>query len=242
MLGDQPLPQSLLEDPTMNFFVGPTGVFGYTGLSQGDGHKLLYWSVYETAAPPARGSAELEPGALQRRLLERHGGWADPVIGRCLRDARLDNVYPIFVMPDLPAWGRDGCVLVGDAAHALPPRTGQGASQAFEDAQALALLLAAASDEGDEDEKVVEAAVERAIHALHEVRLPRVAALRAAALRWKEPKMPASRLQTWALYAALWVLIRVKNFTNLFRRHDAVDVKEQVREYLAKRSSCPSVD
>ena len=34
------------------------------------------------------------------------------------------------------------CVLVGDAAHALPPRSGQGASQAFEDGQSLGLLLA----------------------------------------------------------------------------------------------------
>ena len=34
-------------------------------------------------------------------------------------------------------------VILGDAAHAIPPSAGQGISQAFEDVYALALLLAA---------------------------------------------------------------------------------------------------
>src|SRR5450755_2516121 len=33
-------------------------------------------------------------------------------------------------------------VLIGDAAHAIPPTGGQGAAQAFEDAQTLAYALA----------------------------------------------------------------------------------------------------
>ena len=32
-------------------------------------------------------------------------------------------------------------ILLGDAAHAIPPTAGQGASQVFEDASSLSLLL-----------------------------------------------------------------------------------------------------
>ena len=61
-----------------------------------------------------------------RELRKRHSGWGDPMIACCLEQADVDNVYPIFYMPDLPRWGHDRCVLVGDAAHAMTPATGQG--------------------------------------------------------------------------------------------------------------------
>jgi salicylate hydroxylase len=40
-------------------------------------------------------------------------------------------------------WGRGRIALVGDAAHAMLPNAGQGASQSFEDAYILARWLAA---------------------------------------------------------------------------------------------------
>lgn len=45
-------------------------------------------------------------------------------------------------MPELPHCGEKAIVLIGDAAHAIDPTTGQGASQALEDPQTFALLLA----------------------------------------------------------------------------------------------------
>ncbi|RYP06806.1 hypothetical protein DL765_009364 [Monosporascus sp. GIB2] len=229
---DMPLPQHLVDDPTMIFFTGPTGVFGYSGLTQSDRNKLLYWSVYETDLPD-RG-AELDHDVITRQLRERHSDWADPLIGRCLRSASIGHVFPIFVMPDLPYWGRDGCVLIGDAAHALPSRTGQGASQAFEDAEALALLLAGYLQKGDgpPDE-----AVSRSILGLFEVRAPRVRAIRADGLQWKQPKMPMSWLKTCGLYAALFLLIRWRNFMNLFKRRDAWNAKEEVTKYINNQAS-----
>ncbi|KAH0837075.1 hypothetical protein AYO21_04536 [Fonsecaea monophora] len=54
----------------------------------------------------------------------------------------LDAAYPTWTTPELPYWSLRGrAVLVGDAAHALQPSSGQGASQALEDAEALALSL-----------------------------------------------------------------------------------------------------
>ncbi|KAI2619520.1 hypothetical protein GGS26DRAFT_327046 [Hypomontagnella submonticulosa] len=223
---DVPLPKHLLENPSMLFFMGSTGVFGYSGLTQSDKNKLLWWSVYETELP-GRG-LKLDHDLMIQQLRKRHGDWTDPLIRQCLAKANLDNIYPIFVMPDLPYWGRDGCVLVGDAAHALPPRSGQGASQAFEDGEALALLLASYLEKGHSPKE----AISRSILGLFEVRADRVNGIKADALRWKDPKMPMSWWQTCGLYITLFILVRVRRITNLFSRRDAWDVREAVSKYL----------
>lgn len=55
------------------------------------------------------------------------------------------SIWPYYTVPKLPAWTSTGhhsrVLILGDAAHAIPPTAGQGASQAFEDAMSLALLL-----------------------------------------------------------------------------------------------------
>ena len=55
------------------------------------------------------------------------------------------SIWPFYTVPKLPTWrslmGR--VVIVGDAAHAIPPAAGQGVNQAFEDSHSLSLLLKA---------------------------------------------------------------------------------------------------
>ena len=53
------------------------------------------------------------------------------------------NIWPFHTLPRLERWTSDSgrVVILGDAAHAIPPSAGQGVNQAFEDAYALALLL-----------------------------------------------------------------------------------------------------
>lgn len=223
---DVALPQHLINEPSMTFFIGPTGVFGYTGLTQSNKNRLLYWSIYETSLPE-RGK-KLDHDLLLEQLRQRHGDWTDPFIGKCLQKASLDNIYPIFVMPILPHWGRDGCVLVGDAAHALPPRSGQGSSQAFEDGQALALLLAERLEEPE-----INDAIARSIADFHELRRGRVESIRAKALAWKDPKIPMSWWQTYMLYAALFVFVRVRNLMSFFESVDDWNAKVEVDKYLA---------
>lgn len=58
------------------------------------------------------------------------------------------NVWPFFVVPKLDQWASEKrrVIILGDAAHAIPPSTGQGANQAFEDVYFLALLLGRSSE------------------------------------------------------------------------------------------------
>ena len=198
MLDNTRIPQHLLDDPSMVFTMGSTGIFGYCGLAKHDPNKILYWSMYDTDLPARGKEADLK--LLTQQLHARHSDWHDPTIQTCLAHAQPDNIWPIFVMPELPRWGRDGCVLIGDAAHALPPKTGQGSSQAFEDAQTLALLLAAHLERGETED-----AVDCSIAALHELRAPRVYRMRSKALAQREPRMPMSRAMTLVMYAAIFL-------------------------------------
>lgn len=64
---------------------------------------------------------------------------------------RNTNLWPFYRLPPLDRWaspcGR--VVLIGDAAHAIPPSSGQGINQAFEDAYSLgSLVLLISSGQG----------------------------------------------------------------------------------------------
>lgn len=53
------------------------------------------------------------------------------------------SIWPYYVVPKLDTWSSPSSrvVILGDAAHAIPPTAGQGASQGFEDAFTLAALI-----------------------------------------------------------------------------------------------------
>lgn len=68
------------------------------------------------------------------------------------------NIWPFFVVPRLERWTSPSrrVIILGDAAHAIPPSAGQGINQAFEDVYMLALLLkgaGVATEEGSEGRK-----------------------------------------------------------------------------------------
>jgi 2-polyprenyl-6-methoxyphenol hydroxylase-like FAD-dependent oxidoreductase len=144
-----------IEKGTMNLIFGGSGFFGYfySESSKSDpnrdspyhisepGETVAWWSTYEIAdCPPDPKHIDKEDMA--RQLRERHGGWSDPVVQKVINKVEVDSMYPTWTSPQLPTWERDGVVLLGDAAHTLPPTSGQGASQALEDVESFSLFLA----------------------------------------------------------------------------------------------------
>lgn len=133
---------------TMTF--GSQGFFGYGSCSQsnsptaagGDpvtGPEAVWWSTYSVEPLPATKGFDRDD--IHRQLRARHSSWKDSAIQKLVANASIDSIYPTWTTPELPTWERDGVVLVGDAAHALQPSSGQGASQALEDAEVFSMLL-----------------------------------------------------------------------------------------------------
>lgn len=107
--------------------------------------SLCYWA----AAWPDTGGApeELRQRSLslntwKHQLHKRFGHWPEPV-AQAIRDYDPASLKAIFVhdLNPLPRWHQDNLLLIGDAAHAPLPTSGQGACQALEDAWHLVDVL-----------------------------------------------------------------------------------------------------
>lgn len=77
-------------------------------------------------------------------LRENKDDWPD-IVQSALEGAPVENmgIWAFYGIPKLDKWASpaDRVIVVGDAAHAIPPTAGQGVNQAFEDVNMLALLL-----------------------------------------------------------------------------------------------------
>ncbi len=97
-----------------------------------------YWAagMYQSQPTPSA------PDRLPEILKEHFGGWPQPVrsiVGGCVPGAARE--IHVYDHDPLPRWHRRNVLLLGDAAHAALPTSGQGACQALEDAWHLARVL-----------------------------------------------------------------------------------------------------
>jgi len=122
--------------PEVHDYWGVGERFGLVPVSE----RVAYW-----AGGAAR--VDVQPrvpgGELREQLLERFGDWPDPIpaVIEGTPTAALREVY-VYDHEPLDTWRRDNVLLIGDAAHAALPTSGQGACQALEDAWHLARSLA----------------------------------------------------------------------------------------------------
>lgn len=120
----------------MVFEFGSNGFFGYAAVGP---ETTMWWSTCQAEQVPE--DTKISAAVMQEQLKKRHGHWKDPVIQECIGKSTVSQIYPTWTTPDLPTWSSNGLVILGDAAHALHPTSGQGASMALEDSQCLGLLL-----------------------------------------------------------------------------------------------------
>lgn len=67
-----------------------------------------------------------------------------PIVANAVSNIPLKsvNLWPFYVVPKLDTWAKGRVVILGDAAHAIPPTAGQGVNQAFEDVYTFAGIVA----------------------------------------------------------------------------------------------------
>lgn len=68
------------------------------------------------------------------------GEWGD-VMRQLVDNTSVVKFYPTYKLPLDRPWNKGRCLLLGDAAHAMPPHAGQGVSMALEDVFLLGRLL-----------------------------------------------------------------------------------------------------
>ncbi|KAI0405699.1 FAD/NAD(P)-binding domain-containing protein [Xylaria palmicola] len=214
-------------DGEMNVVLGANGFFGY-GYTTGDpqdaskaGELATWWSTYSLDKCPEDWRS-INKEDVKRELQRRHLGWQNTVIQDIVRDVEVDLLLPTFVTPLLPTWEKGGCVLVGDAAHALQPSSGQGASMALEDCETLALLLHHYLAEGQED------GLAKAARKYSDIRRPRLAMVFKKAQQLAGMKQDMGFIQEMFMYLFVWLLSRLTFTEDYERKLNAYDVPTEL--------------
>ncbi|KAJ3577937.1 hypothetical protein NPX13_g2625 [Xylaria arbuscula] len=221
-------------DGEMNVVLGANGFFGY-GYTTGSvehpskaGDLATWWSTYSLNECP-NDWRSIETEDVKKQLQKRHLGWQNTVIQDIVRDVEVDSLYPTFTTPLLPTWEKGGCVLVGDAAHALQPSSGQGASMALEDCETLALLLQHYLAEGVEDE------IAKANKVYSDLRRPRLDMVFKRAQQLAGMKQDMNIVQEMLMYLFVWLFSRLKVTEAYERRLNAYHVPTEVQKAIAQR-------
>lgn len=129
----------LVDDVSIFDYWGQRERFGIVAV---DRHRM-YWAAARAEAEIAHhdndDAAPDDPGPLLERLFD---GWPAP-IADVMRATPPGTIAKIRVhdLDPVDVWHRGNVLLIGDAAHAPLPTSGQGACQALEDAWHLARCL-----------------------------------------------------------------------------------------------------
>lgn len=122
---------------TQFFTFGRRAFFGHA--HSPDGQTYWFSNIVVDRDP---GPVEPSPGAWRQLLNEQHHDDPDPVPA-LIEHTPDDQIgaFGIYELPELASWHTGRVALLGDAAHALPPTSGQGSSLAVEDAVVAAMCL-----------------------------------------------------------------------------------------------------
>ena len=145
----------------LHMMFAPSGFFAYAAVETIAPARVMWWtSLPFDFSDIERDDAE----ALRQRIADLCGQVPEPLAALMAASQRIIKV-PLYELDPLPCWSLGRVGLIGDAAHAMPPHAGQGASMALEDALVVAHCLKIAPDP------------EQAFRLFHQSRRMRIAAL-----------------------------------------------------------------
>jgi FAD-dependent urate hydroxylase len=116
---------------------GKRAFFGYTVSPSGE----IWWFANPPSARELTGDEMATTEQRKQHLIRLFAEDTTPaveIIQATTGELPATNQYD---MPSVPTWYRGSMIIVGDAAHATSPSSGQGASMAIEDAVVLAKCL-----------------------------------------------------------------------------------------------------
>jgi len=118
---------------------GKRAFFGHAMASDGE---VWWFANVPRRDEPAPGELQAIGGEeWRRRLLQLYAEDAGPAVPLIQASQQLMAMSPIHTLPHLPTWHNGRMIVIGDAAHAPSPSSGQGASLSIEDAVVLAKCL-----------------------------------------------------------------------------------------------------
>jgi 2-polyprenyl-6-methoxyphenol hydroxylase-like FAD-dependent oxidoreductase len=116
---------------------GRRAFFGYVPAPTGD----VWWFANLPQHEEPSGDRPPDHASLRAQLLDAFADDAGPACEVVLETPELADLTPLHTVPRLTRWHRGPIVLIGDAAHAPSPTSGQGASLSIEDAAELAWAI-----------------------------------------------------------------------------------------------------
>merc|ERR1711981_65663 len=190
-------------------FMGKTNSFAMMPTTA-DGQTVSCFATIEMEERTREGWAAFaaDKQGLKQRLVERHCGsdaeWPKAVQDAC-QQSRAESmaIWPFFNAPVLESWTTPSArvILIGDAAHTMPPTGGQGAAQAFEDASSLARVICAVEDAGDLRSELQEWQQRRQ----ERVRQVKAFTSKSGDIRRASPTMLQQIVKEWAIWAYMWL-------------------------------------
>jgi len=139
---DRPVEAELDRTPgVVHMTFGKRSFFGWT-IAPDD---TVWWFANPPRKQPVR-SGEFTPQSWRAHLIELFAGDAGPAAAIVRATGEALGPWNTEDLRRVPVWRSDRVVLLGDAAHAVSPASGQGASMAMEDAATLGRSLAEVGD------------------------------------------------------------------------------------------------
>ncbi len=127
------------EPGSYEMIFGKRAFFGYAAAPDGE---VWWFANLPRRDEPARGELRAVSGEEWRgRLLQLFADDEGPAVPLIEATPEMLAMTPIHAIPHLPAWRRGRMIVIGDAAHAPSPTSGQGASLSIEDGVVLAKCL-----------------------------------------------------------------------------------------------------